>query len=39
MTVTIDDATAALKRVFGYDGFRDGQAEIVTAVLAGEDKV
>ena len=35
--VTLDDATAALKRVFGYDGFRDGQAEIVTAVLAGED--
>src|SRR4051812_9177181 len=37
MTITLDDATAALKRVFGYDGFRGGQAEIVKAVLAGED--
>src|SRR5206468_9381193 len=37
VTITVDDAMAALKRVFGYDRFRDGQAEIVTAVLAGED--
>jgi len=37
MTATLADASAALKRVFGYDGFRDGQAEIVGAVLAGED--
>ena len=27
----------ALKIVFGYDAFRPGQAEIVAAVLAGED--
>jgi len=37
MTATLADASEALKRVFGYDGFRDGQAEIVGAVLAGED--
>jgi ATP-dependent DNA helicase RecQ len=30
-------ARAALKSVFGYDDFRPGQAEIVAAVLAGED--
>ncbi len=30
-------ARAALKTVFGYDDFRPGQAEIVAAVLAGED--
>src|ERR1700741_914514 len=30
-------ARATLKSVFGYDSFRDGQAEIVMAVLAGED--
>ena len=34
---TLSEAGEALKRVFGYDGFRDGQAEIVGAVLAGED--
>ena len=31
------EAVATLKRVFGYDDFRPGQAEIVEAVLAGED--
>jgi ATP-dependent DNA helicase RecQ len=37
--MTADDARAlaALKTVFGYDGFRPGQAEIVDAVLAGDD--
>src|SRR5918993_722769 len=30
-------ARAALKSVFGYDDFRPGQAEIVAAVLAGQD--
>ncbi len=30
-------ARAVLKEVFGYDEFRPGQAEIVAAVLAGED--
>ena len=34
---SFDRADAALKRVFGYDAFRPGQAEIVAAVLAGED--
>ncbi len=30
-------ARAALKSVFGYDDFRPGQAEVMGAVLAGED--
>jgi len=30
-------ALAVLKDVFGYDAFRPGQEEIVTAILAGED--
>jgi ATP-dependent DNA helicase RecQ len=30
-------ARAALKTVFGYEEFRPGQAEIIAAVLAGED--
>ena len=30
-------AEATLKTVFGYDSFRPGQAEIIAAVLAGED--
>ena len=33
----LDDACTALKTVFGFDGFRPGQQEIVEAVLAGED--
>ncbi|MGL4651829.1 MAG: DEAD/DEAH box helicase, partial [Caldilineaceae bacterium] len=30
-------ARATLRSVFGYDDFRPGQAEVITAVLAGED--
>lgn len=32
-----DDAHAALKRYFGYDSFREGQADLVDAILAGHD--
>jgi ATP-dependent DNA helicase RecQ len=32
-----DDATALLRRVFGFPGFRPGQAEIAAAVAAGRD--
>ncbi|MEI2736918.1 MAG: ATP-dependent DNA helicase RecQ [Rhodoblastus sp.] len=34
---TVADAEAALRRVFGFAGFRPGQREIVEAVLAGDD--
>jgi ATP-dependent DNA helicase RecQ len=34
---TLAAARRALKDVFGYDDFRPGQEEIVTAALAGED--
>ena len=37
MTSRLADARSALKSVFGYDDFRPGQAEIVAAVLAGQD--
>jgi len=37
MTPRLADARAALKSVFGYDDFRPGQAEIVAAVLDGQD--
>jgi ATP-dependent DNA helicase RecQ len=37
MTIRLANARAALKSVFGYDDFRPGQAEIISAVLAGED--
>ncbi|MBI5164706.1 MAG: RecQ family ATP-dependent DNA helicase, partial [Magnetospirillum sp.] len=33
----LDPAQAALKEVFGFDSFRPGQGEIVSAVLRGED--
>ncbi len=36
-TLSLAEARAALKDVFGYDGFRPGQEEIVRAVLGGED--
>ncbi len=34
---TIDEARRALKRHFGYDGFRPGQDRIVSALLEGRD--
>src|SRR4051794_3568177 len=37
MIQRLAEARAALKSVFGYDDFRPGQAEIISAVLAGED--
>src|SRR3712207_3162034 len=37
MTIRLANARAALKSVFGYDDFRPGQAEIISAVLAGRD--
>jgi ATP-dependent DNA helicase RecQ len=37
MNAPLATARAALKSVFGYDDFRPGQAEIVAAVLAGQD--
>jgi ATP-dependent DNA helicase RecQ len=33
----LESARSALRSIFGYDDFRPGQAEIVAAVLAGED--
>ena len=37
MTSRMDTARAVLRNVFGFDGFRSGQEEIVSAVLDGED--
>src|SRR3712207_6758174 len=37
MSEELDQARAILRTVFGYGDFRAGQAEIVAAVLAGED--
>jgi len=34
---SLNEARAALKAVFGYDDFRSGQAEVLSAVLAGQD--
>jgi ATP-dependent DNA helicase RecQ len=34
---SLDDAEAVLREVFGYDGFRGRQAEVLRAVLAGRD--
>jgi ATP-dependent DNA helicase RecQ len=33
----VEQATEILRRVFGFDGFRPGQEEIVSAVLAGRN--
>ncbi|MDX2023491.1 MAG: ATP-dependent DNA helicase RecQ [Deltaproteobacteria bacterium] len=35
--VSIDSALKVLKEAFGYDAFRPGQKEIISAVLAGRD--
>jgi ATP-dependent DNA helicase RecQ len=37
MTQALDEARRVLSRVFGYADFKPGQAEILDAVLAGED--
>lgn len=37
MTSRMETARAVLRNVFGFDGFRSGQEEIVSAVLDGED--
>jgi ATP-dependent DNA helicase RecQ len=37
MTANLKKARAALKSVFGYDDFRSGQADVLEAVLGGED--
>jgi ATP-dependent DNA helicase RecQ len=37
MTRSLDDARDTLRRYFGYDDFRPGQAEAVAAPLAGRD--
>jgi ATP-dependent DNA helicase RecQ len=35
--VTLPQARAVLRQVFGFDGFRPGQEEVIGAVLGGED--
>ncbi|HYY95173.1 MAG TPA: RecQ family ATP-dependent DNA helicase [Pyrinomonadaceae bacterium] len=35
----MDEALAALRKFFGFEGFREGQREVVEAVLAGHDTV
>ena len=35
----MDEALAALRRFFGFEDFREGQREVVEAVLAGHDTV
>ncbi len=37
MNASLDEARAELKRAFGYDDFRKGQAPLVEALLAGRD--
>ena len=36
---SIADAVAALREHFGFDDFREGQREVVAAVLEGKDAV
>ena len=35
----MDEVLAALRKFFGFEGFREGQREVVEAVLAGHDTV
>ncbi|HWS86653.1 MAG TPA: RecQ family ATP-dependent DNA helicase [Pyrinomonadaceae bacterium] len=35
----MEDAQAALRKFFGFEGFREGQGEVVESVLAGHDTV
>jgi ATP-dependent DNA helicase RecQ len=37
--LTIDDAQSALERHFGFSRFREGQADVIEAVLAGQDVI
>ncbi len=37
MTDRLDEARAALRKTFGYEDFRPGQAEVIGAVLDGRD--
>jgi ATP-dependent DNA helicase RecQ len=36
---TLDDAQAALERHFGFSRFREGQSEVIEAVMAGQDVI
>jgi ATP-dependent DNA helicase RecQ len=36
---TLEDAQSALERHFGFSRFREGQANVISAVLAGEDVI
>src|SRR6266550_1480149 len=36
---TIDDALISLRKHFGFDGFRAGQLEVISALLEGKDAV
>ena len=33
----LDQANRVLSKVFGFDGFRPGQEEIIAAILRGDD--
>ncbi|MDT7688743.1 MAG: ATP-dependent helicase RecQ [Acidobacteriota bacterium] len=35
----MDEALAALRKFFGFEGFREGQGEVVESILAGHDTV
>src|SRR6476659_1031289 len=37
--LTIDDATDALRKHFGFDEFREGQREVISTILSGKDAV
>src|ERR687883_1286552 len=36
---TVEDALAALHRHFGFEDFREGQREVISAILEGHDTV
>ncbi|HWW75428.1 MAG TPA: RecQ family ATP-dependent DNA helicase, partial [Pyrinomonadaceae bacterium] len=38
-TANMEEARAALRKFFGFEGFREGQAEVVESVLGGNDTV
>ncbi|MDQ3746623.1 MAG: DEAD/DEAH box helicase, partial [Acidobacteriota bacterium] len=39
VVTNMDEALAALRKFFGFESFREGQREVVEAVLAGHDTV